>query len=111
MLWCGGVIDVAPPNKSITPSNPLAVNASHTQLSVGANPVQILLASSCGQESNTRQHVTTSSGLSDVPQAARYRHRQAVRQMRWQVPGLRLIRQAHYPSAHLRRVQLRQLSE
>ena len=47
----------------------------------------------------------------NVPQTTRHRHRPRLRQMRRQMPRLRLLRPPHHPRPHLRRVLLRQLPE
>lgn len=57
------------------------------------------------------QHVPPPPRPRHVPQAGGHRHRAALRQVRRQVPRLRLVRAAHDARAHLRRVQLRQLPE
>jgi hypothetical protein len=46
---------------------------------------------------------------SNVPQAVRHRHRPPLRQMRRQMPRVRLLRATDNSGAHLRRMQLRQL--
>lgn len=60
----------------------------------------------------TLQRPTNTSQRSrHVPQAARHLHRPPVRQMRRQMPRVRLVRAPHHARAHLRRVLLRQLPE
>jgi hypothetical protein len=87
--------NVAPPSVSahLLPhtSPPLPLSLSH--------PFQGRPANTCTQRPR------------HVPQAARHRNRATLRQMRRQMPRVRQLRAAHDTSAHLRRVQLRQLPE
>ncbi len=58
-----------------------------------------------------QQNVAPPPRSRNVPEAVGHRHRPALRQVRWQVPRLRLVRAADDAGAHMRRVQLRQLPE
>jgi hypothetical protein len=61
--------------------------------------------------SSKLHHVPPPPRPSNVPQSARHIPRTPLRQMRRQMPRLRLLRTTDNLGAHLRRVQLRQLPE
>jgi hypothetical protein len=74
-------------------------------------PEQFTQTHNTSRTSSKPHHVPPPPRPSNVPQSARHLPRTPLRQMRRQMPRLRLLRTTDNVGAHLRRVQLRQLSE